>query len=201
MALISVNGMAQDAGELKPVDEIELQGKGLNSVDKKNDGSPGPLPGDEASDFEEIGNSEELSEELENLANQLLYFHIVVTMIPPGNKNAWTRQETRYTIPGKAVLVKLEGQTIKFDSSFVPYNTNNKYNLVAMSQIWMKTDNSDNMKFMSTFKMVTFSPGEKIFYYPLGLPKNEETPFYSIKIEIDIIPYLEYKAREVEKAQ
>ena len=131
--------------------------------------------------------------------DQLLYVHIIVTMIPPGNKNAWTRQETRYTIPGKAVLVKIEGKTIKFDGSFVPFKMERKYNLVAMSQIWIKTDDSDKMKFMSTFKMVTFSPGEKIFYYPLGLPTDEEKPFYSIKIEIDIIPYLDYKAKEAEK--
>ena len=197
LLIVSVNGVAQDVDKVQPVDDdkkIEIETKEETEQQDENIETE-----DEIANLIESQSGIELSEKLKGVVDQLLYVHFIVTMIPPGNQNAWTKQGIRYTIPGKAVLVKIEGETIKFNGSFVPFKEEYNYNLVAMSQIWMKTQNSNKMKFLSTFKMVTFSSGEKIFYYPLGLPTNEEDPFYSIKIEIDIMPYLEYKASKAEQ--
>lgn len=196
LLLISTYGIAQDVTEPQPSGENSLIESETNETQDNEIISDKELynPKNEKSEIE-------LTEEYKNLVEQLLNVNIIVTMIPPGNNNTWTKQKERISIPGKDVTLTIEGETIKFNGSFVTIKEKYNYTLVAMSQIWIKTNKSSKMKFLSTFKMVTFSPGEKILYYPLGLPTNEKESSYSIKIEIDIMPYLDYKARKAEENQ
>jgi hypothetical protein len=132
-----------------------------------------------------------LEETLKNLFDQALQINIVARVIPEGESPPMMVEQSKLTIPGKAVSVRFEGTNLRVKANLTPYLlADGNLMLVAQGEVWLSEPSaSDAVQYLSSIKSVPLEVGEKIFFYPLGLPRPVQgTNPFNLALEIQIIP-------------
>ena len=82
----------------------------------------------------------ELSDETLSLLKNLLRLEIDVKLIhTEESKSVWSEKDTKYTIPGRAIKINVEGTNLKFFGYFTPYRLEgNKFLLFTQGQLWLE---------------------------------------------------------------
>jgi hypothetical protein len=132
--------------------------------------------------------------ELPGLKERALVLDIVARVLEVNDTETWTSENSKITIPGRPVTIKLVGQNVVVLAQFTPYiRDDGRKFLVAQGQVWIDTvDNG--IRYQTTMQTIPLEYGERIFFFPLG-PKTKEGKS-SIEIQLELKPYVKIPAPE-----
>ena len=125
-------------------------------------------------------------EELPGLRERAVIVHII-SRIVEDNQQVWSSENSRVTLPGRPVGLKLEGTNLVVAVQFTPFvRPNAQPFLVAQGQIWINIPN-EGMRYHTTIQTIPLEFNEQIIFFPLG---SMETPDEAL-IEIQLVfePY------------
>ncbi len=150
---------------------------------------------------EGTGNStDNLENAIRKILDNALMIKIEARLLPDGKKAIWNQKSEELTIPGRSVAVKLVGENLTIYAIFTPYKMENgNLLLVAQGQVWLTEEPQKEVKYLTTFKSIPISLGEKVVFFPLGFPRGNKLAskkYFNIELEIQIVPY---KARDKAK--
>lgn len=132
-----------------------------------------------------------LEDAFQALLDKALQLNIVARILPPGTQPVWNMKSSKVTIPGKSVAVRLVGKDLRIDVVFTPYQEEDgKLLLVAQGQVWLMEAPERETRYISSFKSIPISLGEKVLFFPLGfsgeLTRKES---FIIQLEIEVLAY------------
>jgi hypothetical protein len=133
-----------------------------------------------------------LEETLKNIFDQALRINIVARVMPEGEQPILNVERSQLTLPGHSVAVRFDGSNIRVKANLTPYLQNDgKLMLVAQGEVWVAepTSTAKAVRYLSSIKSLPVALGERVFFYPLGLPDTVEgTNRFNIALEIQIVP-------------
>jgi hypothetical protein len=134
-----------------------------------------------------------ITEALQALLDNALEVRISARILPAdAEKEAWTAESTRLTIPGRSVKVRLEGDNVEIYLVCTPYvQENGEVLLLSQGQVWFTEPPEKNAKYFSTFYSIPVTYGEKVLFFPLGMSETaaKDPGYFNIELEIVIVPY------------
>jgi hypothetical protein len=129
------------------------------------------------------------------LREKVLVCTIEARVVEAGDEVAWQAADSKITISGRPVSLKLTGDNVVVVLQFTPYirfggpMSATGY-LVVQGQIWAnKVDGG--MYYQGIMQSIPVSMGEKIHFLPLGPKTNRDES--SIEILFEVRPYSEVK--------
>jgi hypothetical protein len=134
-----------------------------------------------------------LDEIFPGLRERALVCTIEARVVEAGDEVAWQAADSKVTISGRPVSLKLAGDNLVVALQFTPYirfqnGTPPIGYLVVQGQIWVNK-NDGGMYYQGVMQSVPVSMGEKIYFLPLGPKKNRDDS--SIEILFELQPYSE----------
>ena len=138
---------------------------------------------------QENGNVEDL---LKALEQEALKINIVAHVLPPLAEPVLKTESSKLTLPGRPVVIQIRGENILINATLTPYlHENGKIILVAQGQVWFtESSEEQDVKFFSSFKSIPTSFGEKVFFFPLGVPQDfAGSNLFNLALEIEIVPF------------
>jgi hypothetical protein len=104
----------------------------------------------------------------------------ITTLVAQQQKVTMNSSNSRVTLPGKPVSVKLEGKNTLIYVQFTPYlSEKGEHLLVTQSQIWVNVPN-EGIRYQTSMQSIPLNFGEQVHFFPLG---NVEAP----RIELQIV--------------
>jgi hypothetical protein len=137
-----------------------------------------------------------LEELLPQLKDRAMVLDIVARVLEQDQSVAWDQANSRVTIPGRPVGLKLVGTNVVVAVQFTPYRRQNgSIVLVAQGQIWVDIPNQ-GISYQTTMQTIPLEFGEPVYFFPLGSAKPEES---RIEIKIELRPYTEASPKILEE--
>jgi hypothetical protein len=133
--------------------------------------------------------AQELSLEslLPGLKEQAIVLDIIARVVEKNQQEIWNSFNSKVTIPGRPVGLKLVGTNIVVALQFTPYFRRNGNNvLIAQGQIWVDVPN-EGIRYQTTIQTIPLEFGEPIYFFPLGSTDSQEDAH--IEIQVEIHPY------------
>jgi hypothetical protein len=128
-----------------------------------------------------------LEEIVPALREQAVKMAIVARVVEQNRVEVWNSVNSKVTIPGRPVGMKLVGNNIVVAVQFTPYRQRNGRNiLVAQGQIWIDVPNQ-GILYQTAMETIPLEYGEQIYFFPLGSGENPDEP--RIEIQVEIRPY------------
>ena len=124
-----------------------------------------------------------LLDELPALKDKALVLQIT-TKIEENSQELWNAFNSKVTIPGRPVSIKLVGENLIISVQFTPYLNRGRYTLRAQSQIWINIPDK-GMSYKTNTYSIPMDFGEPILYLPLGSNTGADTP----QIELHLTMY------------
>jgi hypothetical protein len=127
------------------------------------------------------------------LRNRALVCTIEVRIVENENEVAWQSADSKVTISGRPVSLKLAGDNVVVALQFTPYIRFQSQSppvgyLVVQGQIWVNKSDG-GMYYQGVMQTIPVSMGEKISFLPLGPRKSRDESL--IEIVFDVQPYSE----------
>lgn len=133
-----------------------------------------------------------LQDTLKDLFDHALRINIVARVVPEGAEPILNVERSQLTLPGHSVSVRFDGSNIRVRANLTPYlQEDGKLMLVAQGEVWVAepTSAAKAVRYLSSIKSLPVSLGEKVFFYPLGLPETVQgTNRFNLALEIQIVP-------------
>jgi hypothetical protein len=130
-----------------------------------------------------------LEDLLPGLREQAMVMDIVARVVERNQQVVWDSANSRVTIPGRPVGLKLVGANIVVAVQFIPYLRRNGQNvLVAQGQIWINVP-EEGMRYHTTMQTIPLEFGEEIFFFPLGSVNSQDDAWIEVKLVLH--PYAE----------
>jgi nucleoid-associated protein YgaU len=132
---------------------------------------------------------------LPGLKERAVVLNIVARVMERDEEEVWNSQNSKITIPGQPVGIKLVGANVVVAVQFTPYLRPNGPNvLVAQGQIWVEIP-GQGIHYQTTMQTIPLEFGERIFFFPLGSVNARsgaageagENPY--IEIQLELRPY------------
>jgi hypothetical protein len=96
---------------------------------------------------------------------------------------AWEQEDTKFTIPGTAVSLKLVFDNGVVLISATPFESGaQRATLVAQGQIWMRA--VGGFSYRTTLETVSVEYGEPVLYFPFGVDARGGSP---LRIELTVL--------------
>lgn len=125
--------------------------------------------------------------ELPGLKERAIIIEIIARIAENEHTDTWISENTKITIPGKPVIIKLVGSNLVIFAQFTPYTREDGKNfLVAQGQVWIETAEG-GLKYQTTMQTIPLDYGEKLFFYPLGQKSKDKQA--QIEIQLALRPY------------
>jgi hypothetical protein len=133
-----------------------------------------------------------LEELLPGLRERAVVLNMTARVVEQNQREVWNSVNSKVTIPGKPVGLRLVGANIVVAVQFTPYLRRNGRNvLVAQGQIWVDVPN-EGIRYQTTMQTIPLEFGEQIYFFPLGsVSSNDEA---HIEIQLELHPYTEKPA-------
>lgn len=135
-----------------------------------------------------------MQDAVQELLSNALQINISARVFPPDQQPVWNVEKTKLTLPGRAVDVSLEGDNVRIYLVCTPYTRQNTGDvlLLAQGQVWLTQPPDPELKYYATVYSIPVSYGQKVVYYPLGVPGEVKDPqILNIEMEIQVVPYKE----------
>ena len=111
-------------------------------------------------------------EELPGLRERAVVMHIVSRIVEQNQQVVWNSENSRITIPGRPVGLKLVGSNLVVAVQFTPFlRANNQHMLVAQGQIWINVPN-EGIRYQTTMQTIPIEFDEPVYFFPLGSGKQ-----------------------------
>ncbi|MDR2470611.1 MAG: hypothetical protein LBD09_00700 [Treponema sp.] len=120
-----------------------------------------------------LGSQEPLLDELPALRDKAMVLQIT-TKIEENSQEVWNAYNSKVTIPGRPVSIKLVGENLIVSIQFTPYQRDSKYTLMAQSQIWINIPEK-GMSYKTATHSLPMNFGEPILFFPLGSAPAADT--------------------------
>lgn len=132
------------------------------------------------------------------LRERAVVMDIVARVVEREAEESWTSENSKITIPGRAVSLKLVGKNVVVVVQFTPYRRDDgKQVLVAQGQVWVDTP-EEGIRYQTTMQTIPMDYGERVFFFPLG-PRAKDG-HARIEIQVELRPYVEEAAAGSEEA-
>ena len=126
-------------------------------------------------------------EELPAFRERALIMRISSRIVEQNQQVVWNSENTRLTLPGRPVGIKLVGADLVVAVQFTPImRQNSRHVLVAQGQIWINVPN-EGISYRTTMQTIPLEWGEVIYFFPLGSVRSEDEA--SIEIQLTLEPY------------
>ena len=128
-------------------------------------------------------------EALQALVDDILQVNIVARIIPE-DSGLFHVTRSQLTVPGRPIEIRFQGENIYINATLTPYFAENGHLfLVAQGRVW--TSSAENVvKYLTSFKSIPVNLGEKVLFFPLGMPEDLASEgFFNIALEIEIVPF------------
>jgi hypothetical protein len=130
-------------------------------------------------------------EKIPGLKEQAVVLDIVSRVVEQNQEEVWNSTNSRVTIPGRPVGLKLVGSNVVVQVQFTPYpnfsSTGNAV-LVAQVQIWINIP-GEGIRYQTTMQTIPLKYGEQIYFFPLGSMDADDDA--RIEIQLELRPYAE----------
>ncbi|MDR2404307.1 MAG: hypothetical protein LBD78_09805 [Spirochaetaceae bacterium] len=129
-----------------------------------------------------------LEELLPGLKERAVVVDMVARIVEGNQEEVWNSANSKVTIPGRPVGLKLVGTNVVVAVQFTPYRRRDGRNiLVAQGQIWINVPNQ-GIRYQTTMESIPLEFGEQIYFFPLGsLDSPDEA---RIEIQLELRPYM-----------
>jgi hypothetical protein len=108
----------------------------------------------------------------------------ITTRIEENSQEVWNATNSKVTIPGKPVSIRLVGGNVVMMIQFTPYLREKDQNiLVAQGQIWLAIPN-EGISYKTTLQTIPLKFGEQIYFFPLGSGIAANNPRIELLIEL-----------------
>ncbi|GHU98083.1 hypothetical protein FACS189483_05640 [Spirochaetia bacterium] len=129
-----------------------------------------------------------LEEVLPAFRDQAVVLDIVARVVEADQEEVWNSVNSKVTIPGRPVGIKLVGANIVIMVQFTPYRQANGRNvLVAQGQIWVDVPNQ-GISYQTTMETIVLEYGEPVYFFPLGSIRSPDRA--RIEIQVELRPYV-----------
>lgn len=126
-------------------------------------------------------------EELPGLRERAVVLHIVSRIVEQNQEVVWDSENSRVTIPGRPVGLKLVGANVVVAVQFTPFKRpNGQYILVAQGQIWINIPDQ-GISYHTTMQTIPLEMSEQIYFFPLGSTDSQDDA--RIEIQLVLEPY------------
>jgi hypothetical protein len=123
------------------------------------------------------------------LRERAVVLNIVARILEQGDEEIWNSNNSKVTILGRPVSLKLIGENVVVYVQFTPYQRDNGRSLlVAQGQIWINVPN-EGVRYQSTLQSIPLEFGEQIYFFPLGKVGGANEA--RIEIQLEVLPYTE----------
>ncbi|MDR2314639.1 MAG: hypothetical protein LBE02_08920 [Spirochaetaceae bacterium] len=124
-----------------------------------------------------------LLDELPALKEKALVLRIT-TRIAENSQEVWNAYNSKVTIPGRPVSIKLVGENLVIAIQFTPYTRGERSNaLVAQSQIWLNVPDK-GIHYKTTTHSIPMDFGESIYFFPLGSGAAVDAPHIELLLTL-----------------
>jgi hypothetical protein len=128
-----------------------------------------------------------LGEMLPAFKGQAVVINIIARVIENNRQEIFNSVNSRVTIPGRPVGIKLVGSNLVVAVQFTPFfGRKGKNVLVAQGQIWIEIP-GEGMRYQTTLQTIPMEFGEQVYFYPLGSATKPEEA--RIEIQLELLPY------------
>ena len=128
-------------------------------------------------------------EELPGLRERAVIMHIISRIVEQNQEVVWDSENTRITIPGRPVGLKLLGSDLVVAVQFTPFlRESGRHILVAQGQIWINIPN-EGISYHTTMQTIPLEFSEQVYFFPLGSVKAEDEA--RIEIQLVLEPFSE----------
>ncbi len=126
-------------------------------------------------------------EVLQGLKEKAVVLFITARIIESNKEVVWNASDSKITISGRTVSVKLTGNNIVIVGQFTPYiSADGTKLLVAQGQVWIDVPD-EGVHYYTNIQTMPLEFGEQIFFFPLGAQKQEKGT--RIEIQLVLKPY------------
>ena len=126
-------------------------------------------------------------EQLPGLRERGVIMRVVSRIVEQNQVVVWNSENTKITMPGRPVGLKLVGPELVVVVQFTPFlRSSGQHTLVAQSQIWVNIP-GEGMSFQTAMQTIPLEFGEQIYFYPLGSVNADDTA--NIEIQLVVEPY------------
>jgi hypothetical protein len=129
-----------------------------------------------------------LEDLLPGLKERAIIMEIVARIVEQNQEVVWDAENSRITIPGRPVGIKLVGANVVVAVQFTPYFRPDGNNiLVAQGQIWIEVPNQ-GLSYYTSMQTIPLEFGEQIYFFPLGQKESQDDKA-RIEIQLVLHPY------------
>ena len=134
-----------------------------------------------------IAAQETTLEELPGLRERAVLMRMVSRIVEQNEQIVWDSENTKVTIPGRPVGLKLVGSNLVVAVQFTPFlRQNGQHVLVAQGQIWVKVTD-EGIRYYSTMQTIPLQFSEQVYFFPLGSMETQDEA--QIEIQLVMEPY------------
>ncbi|MDR3304209.1 MAG: hypothetical protein LBS86_07325 [Treponema sp.] len=120
--------------------------------------------------------------------DQAIVVDIVARVVEQDQEEIWNSVNSKVTISGRPVGIKLVGANIIVVVQFTPYlRADGKNVLVAQGQIWINVPNQ-GMSYQTAMQTIPLEFGEQAYFFPLGSVSSDGEAY--IEIQLALHPYM-----------
>ena len=114
--------------------------------------------------------------------DRAIIMDIAARVIEQNQEVVWNSEESRTTIPGRPVGVKLVGSNIAIEMQFTPYLRRGGQNiLVAQGQIWINIPDK-GISYHTVMQTIPVQFDEEIHFFPLGSAESRNEAVIEIQL-------------------
>jgi hypothetical protein len=126
---------------------------------------------------------------MSGLRDRAVVLNILARIVEQDQEEIWNSNNSKVTIMGRPVNMKLIGENVVVNVQFTPYQQENGRSLlVAQGQIWLNVPN-EGVRYQTTLQSIPMEFGEQIYFFPLGKVRSEDEA--RIEIRLELHPYQE----------
>ncbi|GHV25800.1 hypothetical protein AGMMS4952_04520 [Spirochaetia bacterium] len=128
------------------------------------------------------------------LRERAVVLNIVARIVEQDDEEIWNSNNSKVTIMGRPVSLKLIGENVVVYVQFTPYRQENGRSiLVAQGQIWINVPN-EGVQYQTTLQSIPMEFGEQVYFFPLGKVGSADRA--RIEIQLELLPYTENTGTE-----
>jgi hypothetical protein len=132
-------------------------------------------------------------EELPGLRERAVVMHIIARIVEQKQdvqEVVWNAENTKLTLPGRPVGLKLVGSNLVVAVQFTPFlRPNGRHTLVAQGQIWINIP-GEGISYHTTMQTIPLQFREQVYFFPLGSVKAAADEA-RIEIQLMLEPFME----------